>query len=68
MIDITGFSSRELSLMFANDEMLYQEISKMEDVQELFDYLLDLERGFGLKWTKEQEDELMDDFLEGAFK
>ena len=68
MIDITGFSSRELSLMFANDEMLYKEISKMEDIQELLDYLLDLERGFGLKWTKEQEDELMDDFLEGVFK
>ena len=61
--DITKYSVRELSLLFTNNEMMHRDLQACGGCDiKLADLLSDYEETFGLKYTKEQEDELFDDF------
>ena len=67
-MDITGFSGRELSLMWANDEGLYWDVRNCRDASDVRGLVDTYRQELGLVCTDEQVAELIEDFIDGCFE
>lgn len=66
-MDVRNLPTETLSLMFLNEDSMRKDIKNCSSFEDLYDLLEHYEESIKLRYSKEQEDVLFDNFYDGCF-